>query len=224
MVISDQTKQESPLQFRKLDPEGLKTLVAWASEEGWNPGTHDAGLFWAADPEGFYGYFMGDRLVAGGSVVSYNGLFGFMGFFMVLPAFRARGIGRRLWYRRRDLLLLRLNPGAAIGMEGVVSMQPFYGKGGFEMSFRDELYELAGSAFAVDPNISPVGEEDHAQVLALDRQCFGFPRPQFLIPWLKAPNAQTFKYASDGVLEGFAVVRTVLPRHPGGQFCSPGVG
>ena len=73
------------LQFQKLNLEGLKTLVTWAKSEGWNPGIYDADLFYATDPEGFYGYFYQDTLIAGGSIVSYNGEFGFMGFFIVKP-------------------------------------------------------------------------------------------------------------------------------------------
>jgi hypothetical protein len=43
--------------FRQLDLKGVKTLVKWAEEEGWNPGPHDAEAYWATDPEGFYGYY-----------------------------------------------------------------------------------------------------------------------------------------------------------------------
>lgn len=90
------------LQFSKLDFEGLKTLVQWASEEGWNPGTQDAEVFWATDPEGFYGYFMDGNMIAGGSIVAYDNAFGFMGFFIVKKEYRSQGIGRKLWNQRRD--------------------------------------------------------------------------------------------------------------------------
>ena len=79
-----------------------------------------------------YGFHLNDQLVAAGAVVSYQGAFGFMGLFIVHPDFRGQGIGNKLWYLRRDLLLSRLNEGASIGMDGVVAMQPFYQKGGFD--------------------------------------------------------------------------------------------
>ena len=79
---------------------------------------HDAEIFWATDPEGFAAAEMDGELVGGGSIVSYGGRFGFMGFFIVAPPHRGRGLGRRLWERRKQALLARLDPGAAIGMDG----------------------------------------------------------------------------------------------------------
>lgn len=198
-------------QFLKLNFENVKTLVEWAANEGWNPGPHDAGVFYATDPNGFYGFFDHGEMVAGGSIVSYGRDFGFMGFFIVKQEHRSKGIGRKLWHLRRDTLLGRLNPGASIGMDGVVTMQDFYKKGGFEIAFRDERYEKTGMTFDIHPNISPITTDDLPAVLAYDRQSFGFDRPQFMIPWLKLPGSKTFKYMEGVTLKGFAVIRKVNP-------------
>ncbi len=195
------------LRFQKLDFNDLKTLIAWAEKEGWNPGPHDADVFWETDPEGFYGYHYNGALIAGGSIVSYNKEFGFMGFFIVDPKYRSLGIGRKLWYQRRDTMLSRLNKGASIGMDGVVAMQPFYQKGGFEIAYRDIRYEKTGMPFTPDKNIFPIEEEDISSIIAYDKQCFGFSRPQFMIPWLKLPGNKTFKYFEDNRIKGFAIVR-----------------
>lgn len=198
------------LHFQKLDFEGLKTLIKWAEEEGWNPGLHDAEVFWQADPDGYYGYFKKGELIAGGSIVSYHGEFGFMGFFIVKPAYRSRGIGRKLWYQRRDKLLSRMNKGASVGMDGVIAMQPFYQKGGFKIAFRDERHEKTGMAFPVDEHITSIGERDIEAVLEYDSRCFGFQRPQFMRPWLNMPNVKAFQYRDHGKLKGFAVVRKAV--------------
>ena len=195
------------LQFQKLDFEGLQTLVKWAEDEGWNPGPNDAEIYWATDPDGYYGYFHNDELIAGGSIVSYNKQFGFMGFFIVKPEYRSLGIGRKLWYQRRDTLLSRLNDDASVGMDGVIAMQPFYKKGGFEIAFRDERHEKIGEEFIIDQNISPIINDDFDSILEYDKQCFGFSRPQFLMPWLQQPDVKTFKYSNNGKLEGFAIIR-----------------
>jgi GNAT superfamily N-acetyltransferase len=195
------------LQFRLLDLDGLKTLVNWAAQEGWNPGPHDAEVFFATDPEGFYGFFDHDEMIAGGSIVSYQKAFGFMGFFIVKPEYRASGIGRKLWYLRRDTLLARLNPGAAIGMDGVVAMQSFYKKGCFEIAFRDERHEKTGTAFEINNHITPINDEDFEAVMVYDLQCFGFERPQFMKPWIKLPESYTFKFVENGEIKGFAVLR-----------------
>jgi len=195
------------LQFQKLDFEGLQTLVKWAEDEGWNPGPNDAEIYWATDPDGYYGYFHNDELIAGGSIVSYNKQFGFMGFFIVKPEYRSLGIGRKLWYQRRDTLLSRLNDDASVGMDGVIAMQTFYKKGGFEIAFRDERHEKIGEEFIIDQNISPIIKDDFDSILEYDKQGFGFSRPQFLIPLLKQPDVKTFKYSNNGKLEGFAIIR-----------------
>lgn len=80
------------LTLKKLSIHELNTLVDWAREEGWNPGLHDAEVLYTTDPDGHYGYFLGDEMVAGGSIVSYGGAFGFMGLFIVKSDYRSMGI------------------------------------------------------------------------------------------------------------------------------------
>lgn len=198
---------ENELLFRKLDFNGLKTLIKWAAIEGWDPGKYDADVYWATDPNGFYGYFEDDELIAGGSIISYNGEFGFMGFFIVKPEYRSLGIGRKLWYQRRDILLSRLKRGASIGMDGVVEMQSFYEKGGFKIAFRDVRYEKTAMEIKTDNNISAINKNDFELILKYDKQCFGFSRPQFLKPWLNTLNTKKFKYMENGNLKGFSIVR-----------------
>lgn len=194
-------------ELQKLDVEGVRTLVKWAAEEGWNPGRYDADVFWAADHDGYYGYILEGKLIAGGAVVSYDGLFGFMGLFIVRPDYRGIGLGHKLWYQRRDILLSRLRPGASIGMDGVVDMQPFYSKGGFAIAFRDERYAIMGALYEMDQHIRPIGDEDVQRVLVYDEQCFGFARPRFMIPWLGQQGIRAFQYILDGLLKGFVVMR-----------------
>jgi len=195
------------LEFTKLDRKGLDILIEWAGAEGWNPGPYDADVFWETDPHGFYGYFHQGKLIAGGSVISYDGTFGFMGFFIVKPQLRSHGIGRRLWKQRRDLLLSRLKPGAPIGMDGVVAMQAFYNKGGFEIAFRDERYARKGEKFELHPNVSLFEDQDLMSILEFDKQCFGYIRPQFMKPWLRMPQSKVFKYTIHERLVGFCVLR-----------------
>ncbi len=195
------------LQYRVLDLPGVKTLVSWADAEGWNPGVNDAEIFWATDPGGFVGCFYDEEMVAGGSVVSYNGDFGFMGFFIVKPQYRASGIGKQLWHYRRDKLLSRLRPVASIGMDGVVAMQPFYTKGGFNIAFRDERYLRPGAQFDIDSRITSIDVSDLPAILSYDEQCFGFPRHQFMKPWLYQVGASSFKFTEQGEVKGFALLR-----------------
>ncbi len=193
--------------LKKLDLDEVKTLVSWAEKEGWNPGPYDAEVFYATDPDGHYGYFNQEEMIAGGSVVSYDDRFGFMGLFIVKQEYRSSGIGRKLWYQRRNLLLSRLREGAAIGMDGVVAMQPFYCKGGFVSAFKDERHENTGKIYPLDKHISLISNDDYEKIIAFDSHCFGLPRPQFLVPWLNIPGNVNFKYTSGGQIKGFAVMR-----------------
>jgi len=195
------------LQLIKLNYKEVKTLILWAKEEGWDPGLNDEAIFWETDPNGFYGYFNDQELIAGGAIVSYNGEFGFMGLFIVHPKYRHLGIGRKLWHQRRDKLISRINKKASIGMDGVVAMQDFYHKGGFEIAFRDERHEKRGTACKINNSVSIISESDIADILKYDAECFGFPRPQFLIPWLNQPNSFSFKYVENGLLKGYTVLR-----------------
>lgn len=193
--------------MRRLDLGGVRELVGWAAAEGWNPGPHDAEVFYAADPGGFHGFFVDGRMVAGGALVSYGGRYGFMGLFIVRPDCRGRGIGRELWFRRRDWLRSRLEAGAAIGMDGVVAMQPFYARGGFVSAFKDERYRKAGARQRLDPRVRVLEAGDHGLVEACDSRCFGVPRPDFLKPWMALPGNRMFRHVTDGRLEGFVVMR-----------------
>lgn len=44
---------EPELVVRPMSRADLDQAVAWAAAEGWNPGLHDADVFWATDPEGY---------------------------------------------------------------------------------------------------------------------------------------------------------------------------
>jgi hypothetical protein len=80
------------ISLKKLCKSDLTTLVNWAAIEGWNPGKNDVEVFWNTDPNGFYGFYYEDKLIAGGAIISYNNEFGFMGLFIVHHDFRSQGI------------------------------------------------------------------------------------------------------------------------------------
>ncbi len=130
-----------------------------------------------------------------------------MGLFIVKPEFRGIGLGKKLWYQRRDLLLTRLEKTASIGMDGVVDMQTFYSKGGFKIAFIDKRYERSGNEFKIDANISNIIPSDFDKIIDYDSECFGLARPQFLIPWLNMPGSFYYKYEENSKIKGFAVLR-----------------
>lgn len=195
------------LVIRAMTRDELDTLVEWAAREGWNPGIHDAGIFWQTDPEGFIGAEIDGELIGGGSIVSYGGRFGFMGFFIVRPDLRSRGLGRRLWFYRRDRLISRLDRPARIGMDGVFAMQGFYADGGFALSHRDLRFEGIGVASAPESTLVDPRELPFEVLVDYDAAHFAVPRPQFLEAWIGQPGGRALAAVAAGRLRGYGVVR-----------------
>jgi GNAT superfamily N-acetyltransferase len=195
------------VRYRQATRQELDVAVDWAAAEGWNPGLADADAFWAADPSGFVCAEEDGVVIATGSVVSYGGRFGFMGFFIVRPDLRGQGVGRDFWIWRRDTLKARLDPGAAIGMDGVFAMQPFYARGGFVFAHRGLRMAGVGAVAPRAPGLVEAASLPYETIARYDRRHFGFPRDAFLAPWLKAEGGLALAAQRDGALSGLGVVR-----------------
>jgi len=195
------------LVIRNMRRDELDTLVDWAAAEGWNPGLNDADIFWATDPEGFIAAELDGVMIGGGSIVSYGGRYGFMGFFIVHPDYRSRGLGNTLWHARLQRLIDRLETPAMIGMDGVFDMQGYYAKGGFKFAVRDLRFEGTAQTFSVSPDIHDLADIDFGAIDAYDRAHFPAPRSAFLQRWVTQPGAHALVWSHDGDLAGYGVVR-----------------
>ena len=193
--------------IRPLERHELDLVVDWAREEGWNPGLHDADIFWQTDPEGFLAAELDGELVGAGSIVSYAGKFGFMGFFIVRPNLRGQGIGTRLWFHRRDALKARLEPTASIAMDGVFDMQDWYAKGGFEFLHRNLRMQGMGKKEESSGSCVCLDEVPFDQVEEFDRKHFGFSRETFLRSWIQPKSGMACGLVEGDRLKGYGVVR-----------------
>jgi GNAT superfamily N-acetyltransferase len=174
----------------------IELLDSWAKAEGWNPGSSDLLIAHRIDPDAFIALRDGDEIVGGGTVFRVSPAFGFMGLFIVRADRRGAGLGRVLWHYRRDHLLSRLQPGATIGMNGVMHMVPFYTKGGFRLAHRDLRFEGIAQG-EVDPDVSAATVSDFAAIVALDANLLGTERPDFLSAWMCTPGAQAVVLRSE---------------------------
>ena len=68
--------------------------IELAAAEGWNPGIHDANCFYCTDPDGFFIGLLNGRIIGCISAVSYDGVFGFLGLYIIVPEYRGRGCSR----------------------------------------------------------------------------------------------------------------------------------
>lgn len=182
-----------------------RELSMWAEAEGWNPGLSDVAVAWAWQPQSFIALRRAGELVGGGSIVRHSPHHGFMGLFIVKPEFRGTGLGRELWFARRDLLLDRLSESATIGMDGVLDLVPFYHQGGFRKAWQDIRFEgVAQGEF----NARVIDDRPKASILdAFDQEHFPAPRSEFLDRWLSAPGVMSASIFDKGTLVGFGALR-----------------
>jgi hypothetical protein len=204
------------LHIRPMTPAEVPLAVDWAAGEGWNPGLDDAGPFAAADLDGFLVGTVDGEPVATISLVGQGPAFGFLGFYIVAPAFRGRGHGLAIW----NAALAR-RPFETIGLDGVVDQQPSYRKSGFVLAHRNVRYggrvdpaavlTAEGAAALAAPGggvIVPVDAALAPAVLAYDRPFFPADRTAFLSAWI-APTAtrRGLALVRDGAVGGYGVAR-----------------
>ncbi len=193
--------------IRNMSRNELDIACEWAANEGWNPGLHDIDVFWNTDPKGFYALDKSGELIGSVSGVSYNGEYGFGGFFILRPEFRNQRLGTELANYFLSTLSSRLKKDAAIGIDGVFNMQPTYSKWGFKFSHRNLRMESKAKAENYLSDISEITDKDFEAVNKLDTECFGFDRQDFLKAWLKLPESKSYKFEGKIGIEGYGTIR-----------------
>lgn len=211
---------DQDLVFGAMTRAEVATLFGWAAAEGWNPGHYDADSAWSCDPAAFVALRRGDELIGGGSIMTLDPRFGFMGLFIMRPDQRGNGLGTRLWHHRLQLLRSRLASGATIAMEGVYAMVPFYAKGGFVYAHRTLRYEgIAGGA--PDAAAVALDQVPFAALDALDRACAPAPRPALLRAWTGQPGHLGLALIEQGEPVAFGVARPALKGYKLGPVYAP---
>lgn len=189
------------ISIRALNAAEIQLAVDWAGAEGWNPGLADTACFGATDPEGFLVAESEGKPAAVISVVNYDPAFAFLGFYIVRPELRGRGIGLRLWQAG-----LAHAGARTVGLDGVPAQQANYVRQGFSFAYRNIRFAgtpAAGEAGGtVDLAVVPFG-----RVEASDAAIFPAPRATFLRAWLSAPGHVGRALLRDGELAGWGVVR-----------------
>lgn len=175
-------------ELRRLDGDGVATVVDWAAGEGWDPGLHDAVAFRTADPEGFLGAFVGEELGGAVSAVRYGAGLGFIGLFIVRPPFRRLLLGVRLGRAALERL-----EGRCIGTDGVPAQQRQYERlGGFRTAWRTVrcrgLVPPASGAAARGLDVVPAAAIPFDDLAEYDAAHFGARRDAFLHAWTRLPG------------------------------------
>ncbi len=175
------------IDFRNATKSEIATILEWAAAEGWNPGLEDAAAFYNADPQGFFVATQQDNPIAAISVVNHNRTFAFLGLYIVLPAFRGKGIGYDLWKFALDHAGPRI-----VALDGVPEQQANYTASGFES---------AGATVRFEGSIAPKNAasirlaetSDVSALVTKEAAASGVHKPAYLTAWmLNTPSRKTF--------------------------------
>ena len=192
--------------IRRMNCADVGLAVAWAAQEGWNPGRYDAECFHAADPNGFFMAEVNGEPVGCISAVAYDDTFGFMGFYIVRSDLRHHGIGMKLWDAALEYMGDR-----TVGGDGVIAMLDNYARCGFQIVHRNSRYEGIGQVSSSAP-LTELKDVPFEELAAYDRRFFAAPRGAFLENWISRPDSHGLAIISAGKLTGYGVIR---PCHTG---------
>ncbi|WP_405133099.1 GNAT family N-acetyltransferase [Nocardia sp. NBC_01388] len=206
--MPDAAASAAQLVIERATPQDWTTVTAWAAAEGWNPGLRDAAAFFAQDPGGFFlGRVRGEPATAV-SVVNYGDDFAFLGFYLVRPDLRGRGLGIATWNAG-----LAHAGGRTVGLDGVPDQQGNYRRSGFELAYNTARFVGIPDLPPPDGTVRVMGAADAAAVHDYDSACLPADRPEFLRTWLGNPGYRTLVRIVDGNLAGFGTVRPARDSH-----------
>ena len=189
--------------IRAMRPDEISIAIEWAAAEGWNPGLADAACFAAVDPQGFLIGELDGKPAATISCVNYDARFAFLGFYIVRPDLRGKGLGLRIWNAAVAHAGSRV-----IGLDGVAAQQNNYRKSGFSLAYANIRY--GGTVAAPDAprsDLVALGDLPFADVAADDATVFPAPRSSFLRAWIGTSGHVGCALMRDGKLAGWGVIR-----------------
>ena len=195
------------LTVRAMTPADLARAIDWAAAEGWNPGRHDAAAFLPADPDGFLVGEWAGEAVGCISAVAYGRGFGFVGFYIVEPAWRGCGFGLQIW--RAGMARLA---GRNVGLDGVVAQQDNYRRSGFVYAYANQRFEGIGGGMAPRGAVA-LAAVSFAELIDYDAAVFAERREAFLKAWIALPRSRALAVVRGGRLAGYGVIRACRRGH-----------
>lgn len=189
------------LVIRQMTRDEVGLALDWAAADGWNPGLHDADVFYWPHPQGFFICLLDGVPVGCIAAVAYSTSFGFMGLHIVRPEFRGKGFGHRLWNAGMRYLNDR-----NIGLDGVIEQEGAYMKSGFRHAYRNIRYRGSGVG-KPRPGVVPLADVPFEALAQYDDHLFPAPRHEFLRRWVNQPGSVALGILKGGHLAGYGVLR-----------------
>lgn len=201
MNILEKSRAEK-VNIRKATIEDMTFIMFCAEKEGWNPGIEDGKVFYETDPNGFYIAEVDEKRVGCVSGVAYDDRYGFLGLYIVIPEYRNRGIGKKLFAKALEYLGKR-----TIGLDGVVDMQESYKAYGFRPLYRNARFKCEGGG-TLPKTLCSIDKVPFETLNEFDRKVFGMDRTKFIRNWIAMPNAKGLAFCGkDEGLHGYGVIR-----------------
>jgi hypothetical protein len=151
-------------------------------------------------------------MVACMSLVRHDRAFAFIGFYIVHPDHRGRGIGLALWRFVAD----RIDRRVTIRLDSVIEEELTYRKAGFSRTHRSFRFggipDLSHAKRGSDDLVT-IDAAQMAAIKAYDSDFFPSPREKFLNAWLSAPGHQGIAAVMDGDIRGYGVIRPCRDGH-----------
>jgi GNAT superfamily N-acetyltransferase len=206
----------SRLSIHPMTRAELDIGIGWAADEGWNPGLHDGDSFHATDPGGFLLGRLDGEPIGMVSAVKYGSGFGFIGFYIVRPAWRGQGHGLALWQAAMSRLQGRL-----VGLDGVVAQQDNYRRSGFQLAYNNVRHEgVPQRAARRDADVRPLAQVPFDELLRYDTTFFAEPREVFLLHWIAQRGSVVLGIQRNGGLAGYGVLRPCREAFKIGPLCA----
>ena len=199
------------VEVRTASSHEVVLLQDWALREGWGAGVDDITTFYAADPDGFFLAWLGNQPVGSISAVRYAPGYSFVGYYIVDPDLRGRGIGHALF----DAALQRIDP-ASSGLDGVPEQIATYASLGYELAhltprYRGDVAVIASALAGEALDVRGITEADLDEVVAYDTAHCPAPREAFARSWYAEGSPRASLFATrDGHVCGIATVRPMI--------------
>ncbi len=189
------------MQIKTAEPHEIAQLVEWAAREGWNPGKYDAEAYQTADPEGFFVGYLAGQMVASISAIKYTD-WGFIGFYIVHPDHRGKGLGYQIWQHAIKYL-----QGCHMALDGVVEQQHNYQKSGFTLAHNNIRYHWQNTTVADVAAATDAKQLTQDQIESYLAPFFPAPRAEFNQGWRNQPNATAKAILKQDKVTAYGVIR-----------------
>ena len=194
--------------IRPMRADEIALAADWAAAEGWNPGLNDAACFATVGSEGFLIGELDGKPAATISCVNYDERFSFLGFYIVPPELRGRGLGLKIWQAAIAHAGAR-----TVGLDGVVAQQENYRKSGFRLAYRNVRYGGHVGAPKAQAQTVALADVPFAAVAASDATVFPASRENFLRAWIGTSGHTGRALMRNGALAAWGVIRPCRAGH-----------